>query len=289
MEVLLIDNRSSDCTRGKIEDFCIQHNESLIKRFWNTTNRGYACGVNQGLSVSRGDFVLLLGPDTRVFPGSLETMIDFLKTHPDVGLVAPQLLDLKGRIMASCRRFPNHGDVLLELSGLPRIFPARYTPRWKMPDFEHKTQMEVEQPEATCLMTHRNTLNEVGFMDERFPMFFNDVDWCRRFKMKGRKIVFYPDSKVQHQRGASILPHRIPMIWKSHQGFYRYFQKYAVSLRHKVTNQGLGLLLILAATFRTILVLLGHIKIQGESPKSTHHHNFTFQSVILIFTFRNLI
>ena len=189
-------------------------------------------------------------------------MIDFLKTHSDVGLVAPQLINPEGRILASCRRFPTYSDVLFELSGLSRMCSARFTPRWKMPDFEHKTQMEVSQPEATCLMTHRKTLNEVGFMDERFPMFFNDVDWCRRFLMKGWKIVFHPDAKVYHQRGASILAHRIPMIWKSHQGFYRYFQKYAVSLRHKVLNQGLGLHLILAAIFRCMLVLLGNIKIQ---------------------------
>ena len=260
MEVWLIDDRSTDRTRERVEEFGQKSPAFSIHKIWNTTNQGYTRSVNQGLSLSQGEFILLLGPDTRIFPGSLETMIDFLKIHPDVGLVAPKLLDPHGRILPSCRRFPTYRDSFFELSGMPRMFPKRFIPAWKMPDFDHRSQQEIEQPEATCLMTHRKILHEVGFMDTRFPMFFSDVDWCRRFLVKGWKVVFYPEAQVEHIKGASILPYRIPMIWKSHQGFYRYFQKYYTSFWQRWINQVLGLLLIFTATFRTLMCLIQYLK-----------------------------
>lgn len=255
MEVLLVDNSSTDHTRHNVENFCRQFPTFLIKKFWNQTNPGYAFAINKGLSQSRGDFILLLGPDSRVLSGALEKMINFLKTHPDVGLIAPQLIDANGKVQPSCRRFPTYRDLLFELTGLPRIFPRIFSPHWKMNDFDHNTQKEVDQPEATCLIAPRKSLYEVGFMDKRFPLFFNDVDWCRRFWMKGWKVVFYPAAKVEHKKGTSVYRFRIPAIWKSHQGFYRYFQKYSTSFPQKIINQGLGLLMILAASYRSIGVI----------------------------------
>jgi len=256
MEILLIDNNSKDRTKERIQNFSHRLPEFPATTLWNNTNRGYAMGVNQGLSLSRGDYVLLLGPDTKILPGALETMMNFLKTHPEAGLVAPQLVNAKGEILHSCRRFPTYKDVLIELTGLPRLFPSVFLSRWKMADFNHKEEKEVDQPEATCLMTHRKALDDVGFMDEQFTMFFNDVDWCRRFWLKGWKVFFFPIARIEHQKGASVYANQIPMIWKSHQGFYRYFQKYSASSFKKIINYGLGFILIVVAAYRSFAALL---------------------------------
>jgi GT2 family glycosyltransferase len=256
LEVHLIDNRSNDHTIEKIDQFCHQFPDFPINIFINKINLGYSTGINQALSLCKGNYILILGPDTKILPGSLETMISFLKRNPKAGLVAPQLVDTKGKIQSSCRRFPKIRDVLFELTALPRIFPKHFSPEWKMPHFNHSYQSEVEQPEATCLMTHLKAYTMVGSMDERFPIFFNDVDWCRRFLEKDWKIYFYPNAKIQHKKGASIYPHRISMIWKSHQGFYRYFDKYYTSFLQKLFNQMVGLLLIISAYYRSILILL---------------------------------
>lgn len=254
MEVWLVDNQSTDRIREHVEAFCRAFPERTVHRLWNRTNVGFAVGVNQGLARSRGHFLLLLGSDTRVLPGSLERMVGFLEGHPEVGVVAPQLLDPKGRVQVSCRRFPTYADAFLELSGLSRVFPGIVLPRWKMGDFDHFTSRAVDQVEGSCLMTHRRALEAVGPMDERFSMFFNDVDWCRRFWEKGWKVVFYPEARVEHQGGGSVYPHRLPMIWKSHQGFYRYFQKYAASFWQRAFHPFLGLLLVLTAAYRSLLL-----------------------------------
>jgi N-acetylglucosaminyl-diphospho-decaprenol L-rhamnosyltransferase len=159
-------------------------------------------------------------------------------------------VDPSGMTQPSCRRFPVVRDALLEMTGLPRLFPRRFRPHWKMPEFDHASTARVEQPEATCLMVRRQAFEAVGPMDERFPLFFNDVDWCRRIRESGWDIVFFPVAVVGHVRGASV--NRVPVmkIWKSHQGFYRYFAKYRTSAWGKATNTLLGGMLAVTAVFR---------------------------------------
>lgn len=257
IEVRLIDNRSTDATRESIDTYCREYPHRALFTVANPFNAGYAKGVNRGFRDSTGRFILLLGPDTVVYPDTLEAMMDYLQAHPDVGLVAPQLVDPIEAVQPSCRRFPTYADVLLELSLLPRLFPKWLTPRWKMPDFDHRSRRDVDQPEATCLMTHRGPLLDVGLMDERFPMFFNDVDWCHRFRLRAWRTVFLPEIRVRHIKGASVYANRIPMIWKSHQGCYRYFVKYNRSPSEKCINPLLGFILVWAAVIRSIPYMLG--------------------------------
>ena len=200
---------------------------------------------------------MLLGADTVLQPGSVQILIDFFKKRKEAGMVAPQLIASNAEILPSCRRFPTYGDIFMELTGLPRLFPNRIQPAWKMSDFNHTVRKKVDQPEASCVMITREALEDVGFMDERFTIFFNDVDWCRRFNEKNWKIWFYPEAKVIHKKGVSIHSARIPMIWKSHQGIFRYFRKYhsAGSLNH-LMNSLLLCCLIWTAALRTLFLFL---------------------------------
>lgn len=260
LEVRLVDNNSNDQTRQHVKDYIEKNPHHQLHTYWNHFNHGYSTAMNQALSGAQGDYILLLGPDTRIFPSSLTKMIKFLNKNPQVGLVAPQLIKPNMQIQPSCRLFPNYGDVFCELSGLPRLLPSSFQAPWKMVDFDHNHQKIVEQPEATCLLTHRQALEDVGFMDERFPIFFNDVDWCRRYQDKHWKVVFFPEAKVYHDKGSTIYQQKTPMVWKSHQGFYRYFQKYYDSFGEKIINQLLGLGLIIVALFRSLLLLFFNSK-----------------------------
>jgi len=106
------------------------------------------------------------------------------------------------------------------------------------------------------MLIRATNLQQVGLMDERFPIFFNDVDWCKRFQLNGLKIYFVPQAKTIHHRGTSVSVNRAAMIWKSHQGFYRYFQKYYTSMGHKILNFHVGFLLIITALFRSLPILM---------------------------------
>ena len=221
-EVFLIDNDSAD---GSAEmaaaDFPQVH---LIA---NKTNRGFAAANNQALDVVTGDFVLLLNPDTEIHPGALKTLIDFMRAHPRAAIVAPQLLNTDGSIQRSCRQFPTFLGMLYELLGLSRCFPDKSLFRqYKMLDWQHDDERQVDQPEGACLLLRKEVISQVGTLDEGFFMLFEEVDWCYRIKQAGWEIWFTPAAKVTHHYGQSIKQVKVKMILSSHRGLYRFWRKH---------------------------------------------------------------
>ena len=254
-EIILVDNDSQDMTRSYAETFREAHPEIACRFIWNPINRGYAAAVNQGLEAATGDRICILGPDTSVFPDTFTHLKKTLENDPKIGIAAPQLLTIKGEIQPSCRRFPNPADALLELTGLPRLFP-KLKSRWKMSGFDHKQTMDVDQPEATCLLLRREVIETVGGMDEQFPLFFNDVDWCKRIRAKGWRIVFEPSAKVIHKKGTSVNRNIPDKVIKSHKGFYRYLMKHARTPGERFFIRLLGPLFCITGMIRIICPII---------------------------------
>jgi hypothetical protein len=125
-----------------------------------------------------------------------------------------------------------------------------------MPDFAHDRPADVDQPEASCLVVRRAAFEQAGFMDERFPLFFNDVDWCRRIRAAGWRIAFRPEASVFHEGGASVNRAGAVKYWKSHQGFYRYLAKVRPRGRDRAGNLALGFLLAAGAAGRSAWAIL---------------------------------
>jgi len=255
-QVIIIDNHSSDRTLKRISSFSEHRTPCDITLIANRFNRGYAHGINQGLRLAAGESIMILGPDAALLEKTTEHLFALLHSDPHMAMVVPQHQNAKGRIIRSCRYLPRYRDALIELTALPSLFPRAITARWKMPEFDHTNRKKVEQPEATCWLMRREILSITGGMDEQFPVFFNDVDWCRRLKENGLSILFSPEAKIIHESGGSVRQQPIPMIWKSHQGFYRYFEKYNRLHRQRAANQALGFLLIITATIRSLIRLL---------------------------------
>jgi GT2 family glycosyltransferase len=122
-----------------------------------------------------------------------------------------------------------------------------------MGDFDHRTATEVDQPQGACLLARPEVVDQVGRWDERFPIFFSDVDWCRRVWEKGWKIRFEPSVRIIHAQGVSVKQVRAAAIWSSHLSFWRYLRKHKRRWWEKLLNGLWGLLLLLAASLRVIL------------------------------------
>jgi GT2 family glycosyltransferase len=177
--------------------------------------------------------------------------LEKLYTLPDVGVVAPQLVHNDGRIQLSCRRFPAHWDLFCELFGLSRLFPdSAHFNRWKMGDFNHSHAAEVDQPQGACLLARPEVVKQVGRWDERFSIFFSDVDWCRRVWEKGWKIRFEPSVQIIHTQGASVRQVRATAIWSSHLSFLKYLRKHERGWGDRMLNWIFAPLLVVAAIFR---------------------------------------
>jgi hypothetical protein len=221
-EVFVIDNNSADGSAAMVRD-----EFPWAKLTANDSNRGFAAANNQALKVTTGKYILLLNPDTEVYPESLSTLMRFLDEHPKVGVVAPQLLNTDGSIQDSCRQFPTFLGMSYELLGLSRLFPGVVRFReYKMLDFHHDVESAVDQPEGACLMLRREVIDQVGILDEGYFMLFEEVDWCYRIKKAGWEIWFTPTAKVLHHYGQSIKQVKTKMILSSHRGLYRFWHKH---------------------------------------------------------------
>jgi GT2 family glycosyltransferase len=119
-----------------------------------------------------------------------------------------------------------------------------------MGDFDHRSALEVDQPQGACLLAKSEVVTQVGLWDERFPIFFSDVDWCRRVRQQGWKIRFEPAVRVIHEQGISVRQVLPSAVWSSHLSFWRYLRKYEKHWWEKMLNWPCGLLLMLTASLR---------------------------------------
>ncbi|HEX9654640.1 MAG TPA: glycosyltransferase family 2 protein [bacterium] len=256
-QLTVIDNCSEDGTRKILEEIFPKILNCELELICNDDNIQFTRALNQGLKKSAGDYILILNPDTRVRRSSIGILKKSLRDNPHVGVTAPQLLNANGAVQPSCRRFPRRRDVLFEVTGLSRLFKrSKVFNCWKMGDFDHLERRYVDQPQGACLFCRRDVLEVVGLWDEGFPMFFSDVDWCRRVKSAGYEILFEPAAKVVHHKGASVYQRRPAMIWSSHRSFYRYFIKHDDRPEFFVANRLTGLVLLTSAVPRMFVAWL---------------------------------
>lgn len=198
-EVIVVDNGSQD---GSAEALAARNDVLLIA---NPDNRGYAAAVNQTYERARGEFVLLLNSDIEFRPGSLSTLVRFLREHPDVAGVGPLYLNPDGSAQQHHYRFPTFGATIGNMSRLlSRIPPfARRVREYRMLDDDFSAPRPVEQPSASCLLIRRSALPDDQLMDEQFPIYFNDVALAYSLAARGHRLWMTPEAVVVHEHGAS--------------------------------------------------------------------------------------
>lgn len=195
-EVIVVDNGSPDDTT----DVLGRHFQ-YVTVVRNRENRGYAAAINQGAARARGDVLCLLNDDVRLTAGCVETLLSCLAEKHDAGAAVPLLHYPTGELQISCRRFPTPAGLVLELLGISHMGPLR---RWKLTAEEHLHADVVLQPMASVLLVKRACWNAVGPLDERFPIYFNDTDWCYRlYRTTGYKIILCSGARAIHHHGAS--------------------------------------------------------------------------------------
>ena len=221
-EIIVVDNASEDQTRRIIlRDF------PEVNLIGNEVNLGFTRACNRGLDECSGEYILLLNPDTELKSGSVEEMIGYMEKHDRTGVLGPQLLFPDGRVQPSCRQFPTYLLMLWEFTGLRSLLPrSRRFGAWRMGYFDHLQIRSVDQPMGACLLIRKSVLDEVGWLDERFEMFFSDVDICRRTKDIGRENIYFPPAQVVHYAGSSVRRARSRMLSTSHRDCLQYFRKY---------------------------------------------------------------
>ena len=257
-QILVVDNGSNDGSALLVaEEF------PWVELLRNSENVGFARANNQAYQRVQGRYVLLLNPDTEVGFGSIEHMVQFLDADPQRAGVTAVLRNLDGTVQRYHKRLPRWRYVLFSETILRNLFPGnRWLRAFYMHDEPFESMTEVEQPPAACLMLRRSILMPLLF-DERFPIFYNDVDLCRWLYDRGHRLFLLPGAEVMHHGGAGgvcELPDQ--GIIDSLIGLVRYYRKHEGRLCAGI--------LWLILTVNSMLVLgggLGKVVLGRRSPK----------------------
>ncbi len=222
LQIIVVDNASGDGSAAMV-----QAEFPTVELLANTGNAGYAEGNNQGMRTAAGRHTLLLNPDVVVPAGALEGALQVLESDPKIGALGCRLVGADGRTQRSVRGFPTPGSILWEALGLSRLFPASpLFGAYRMTHFDYDRQADVDQPMGTFLLLRGEAVRQVGLLDERFPIFFNEVDWCYRAKQRGWRIVYTPSVQIKHYGGASTGQVAPAMAWESRRGLLAYYGKH---------------------------------------------------------------
>ncbi|MBU0899452.1 glycosyltransferase family 2 protein [bacterium] len=193
-EVLLIDNKSDDQT---VE--IIKNNFPEVALIENKKRYSFAKNNNIGIKYSKGRYILLLNPDTTFSDNALKKVIEFMDEHEEVGISACKLLNPDGTIQDSCRKFPTPLAILFRGFRLDRWFKnVQFYQNYLMHNFDHNFLKEIDWALGAFLFVRREVIKKVGMMDEKYPLYYEDIDWCFRVKESGWKIYYLPHVSITH-------------------------------------------------------------------------------------------
>lgn len=201
-ELIVVDNNSGDGIQEMMEQAF-----SDVTFIQLPKNKGYAAGNNAGLKGSTGAYALIINPDTLIDSDairSIETLHGFMESHKEVGIAGPKLFYPDGTLHFSCLRFPNLFLPIFRRTFLSKTATgARWLHSYFMEDWDHQEIRAVDWLFGACLMIRRSALERVGLLDERFFLYLEDTDWCRRFWEQDFQVQYVPQAKFVHLLGRS--------------------------------------------------------------------------------------
>jgi GT2 family glycosyltransferase len=251
-KVVLVDNHSTDDTVRTARTLPLE-----MYMLINSHNVGFAGAVNQAARVAEGDVLVILNPDTIATAGSLDKLADTLRAET-VGAAGGLLLSEGGQPQKGfiVRRFPTIGSMVAEVLLVNHAWPGNpWNVRYRCLDLDYQNAQEVEQPAGACLAVKRQAWDEISGFDEGFfPVWFEDVDFCRRLRDKGWTIVYCPDAIFSHSGGHSVnkLPFRNRQAYW-YKNLVRYFAKHHSAAQLAILRLGITVGLLL----RALLSLVG--------------------------------
>jgi hypothetical protein len=206
-EYIVVDNASGDGTADMVRE-----RFPWARVIESPKNVGYGAGNNLGLAEARGEYVMLFNPDLTVFPGEVEAWIEWMHARPDVGISGPRILNPDGSDQESCYRFPNLLTPVLRRTFLGRLPAARKSlDRYIMKDMARHLEQDVDWVLGAAMLIRKTVLDHIGHFDERFFMYFEEADICRRAWSGGHRVTYAPVSRFMHYHGRES---RIRFPWE---------------------------------------------------------------------------
>lgn len=197
-EVFVVDNNSGDGTVDMIKQDWPQ-----VKLIVNEENLGFARANNQAIKQAQGDFVLLLNPDMLVGEDTLAKMVAWMEVRSEAWVAGCHLVNEQGQTIPQVRRFPGFFDQLAIATKLAHIYP-KVLHKYLRKDFDYSQETRVDSLRGSFFMIRRECLDKVGLLDERFFVWLEEVDYCRRVKQAGGEVWYTPVTEAVDLVGQSF-------------------------------------------------------------------------------------
>lgn len=200
VEVIVVDNNSVD---GSVE--LVRRKFPEVQLIANQENTGFSVANNQGIRQSRGEYVLLLNPDTVVEEDTFRQIIDFMDAHPKGGALGVKMYDGKGNFLPESKRgLPSPLVAFYKMSGLGALFPqSKHFNYYYLGHLAENEVQEIEVLSGAFMLLRRSVLDKIGLLDETFFMYGEDIDLSYRVILEGYKNYYFPHTRIIHYKGES--------------------------------------------------------------------------------------
>ena len=227
-EVLVADSETDEDT-----ELIMREEFPQVRFFPFVANVGFKTLFNTSLQEAKGKYIFLINSDILIEQGTLPVLVQYLETHPDVKLVGPKQMNFNGTLQLSCFRYYEPRTILYRRTWFGRLpFGKKHLDWFMMSEYDHLSPKSVDWITGSAMLVEREAAHTVGPMDDRFFMYMEDVDWCRRFWEAGYRVVYNPEAVVYHYhakgsaRGGIFGLFFNRLTWWHIMSAYRYFKKY---------------------------------------------------------------
>ena len=222
MEVVVVDNASTDGSPEMVtRDF------ASVRLIRNESNLGFARANNVGIRTSTGKYLCLVNSDVRVLPECITRLVEYCEAHPKTGMAGPRILGGDGRLQRSCMGFPSVWNMFCRALALDSLAPrCQVFGGYLLPYWEHDAVRPVDILNGCFWLIRREAVEAVGLLDENFFMYAEDMDWCKRFSLRGWQVMFVPSAEAIHYGGKSSASAPVRFFIEKQRAALHYWTKH---------------------------------------------------------------
>jgi N-acetylglucosaminyl-diphospho-decaprenol L-rhamnosyltransferase len=219
---IIIDNASTDGSLDHIKDMALPLELAI-----NTENKGFGFACNQGSKSGDSEYILFLNPDVRLFPDSLSKSVSFMESsdNKQIGILGIQMVDQNGAIHRNVARFPSPKSFFYQMFGLDHLWPKQFPPHF-MTDWDYLQSRVVDQVPGSFFLMRRSLFKSLNGFDERFFMYFEDLDFAYRARMEGWVSYYLSNVKAFHHGGGTTDQVRALRLFYMLRGRVHYVAKH---------------------------------------------------------------
>lgn len=245
-EIIVVDNASVD---GSVET--VRNRFPDVQLIVNPENLGFAAANNQAIKIARGEFVVLINPDTIVQEDTFTSLIKFMKDNPDAGMATCKILNPDGSFSVDSRHsIPTPMTAFWKQIGFSRLFPkSKIFARYNLTYLDENETNPVDAISGSFMFIRRSVIDTVGHLDEDYFMYCEDVDYCYRITKAGWKIYYVPESSIIHYKGESTKKNNIDYVLNFNKSLYIFYKKHFQTKYFSLFNWIILLGIFLRGTF----------------------------------------